>query len=477
MSEYNPGGAGQQVVNPINGTGASDVLYDTLLWDSIQAGAGNDFIVAAADHYVGTGLSATAADMFNGGEGTDTVSYALTGRLVPDSFGIYGLHAGVNVNLAAQVAYRLPGWASQPDGLISIENVDGSMYADTITGSDIANVLNGLSGHDLIHGGGGNDMVRGGEGNDTLHGDAGNDTVEGGNGNDRVSGNDGNDVLSGGDGNDSLWGGSGNDELQGGAGNDVLNGGSGTDTAVFVTSGAVQVNLGLKISAGALGNDTLESIENVTTGSGGDVIFGSTANNRLRSGSGNDFVDGGSGNDLIEGASGHDTLKGGSGQDTVKGGSGNDSIEGNDGADYLQGDSGNDSIFGGAQNDSVLGNNGNDTLRGGAGDDTVNGGAGADLVRWDAGDLGLDTVLGFVIGEDKLAFGPGFLAAGDWEDNLLVFNDSGSAMLAANTAEAGWQFIARFAGVNPIALETAIDQGTVFGVLGGVGGGGPGDLF
>jgi Ca2+-binding RTX toxin-like protein len=433
-SNPNPNGGGQQEINPINGTSGADVLYDQMTWDSIQAGAGNDVIVAAADFYASGGLISTGADVFNGGAGTDTVTYALTGRLVPDPLNQLGLHAGVNVNLDAQVAYRIgaAGVLVQPDGLISIENVDGSIFNDVIVGDDEDNVLNGLSGDDVINGGGGNDTVRGGEGNDTLNGGAGNDVVEGGNGNDDVFGGDGNDVLRGGNGNDQLDGGNGNDTLHADAGNDTMTGGAGTDTAVFGGSGPVQINLGLGISAGAFGNDILSSIENITTGSGGD------------------------------------TMKGGSGNDTMEGGSGND---------YMEGNSGNDVMDGGSGNDSVLGGAGDDSLRGGAGADTINGGDGADVIRWNTGDLGLDSVLGFTIGQDKLAFGQGFPAAGDWEDNLLVFNNNGSAMLAANTAEVGWQFIANFVGVSAVALDTAIEQGTVFGVVSGVGGGGPGDVF
>ncbi len=477
MSTNNAGGEGQSAINPINGTGGADVLNDQTGWDSIQAGAGNDVIVAAREHWVSPGLESTGADIFNGGAGTDTVTYALTGRLVADPILPYGLHAGVNVNLEAQVAYRIAGVLVQPDGLISIENIDGSMFNDVIVGDGKANVLNGLSGDDVINGGGDNDTVRGGEGNDTLNGDAGNDVVEGGNGNDDVFGGDGDDVLRGGNGNDELNGGNGNDTLHADAGNDTMTGGAGTDTAVFGGSGPVQINLGLGISAGAFGNDILSSIENITTGSGGDTIFGNGANNRIKSGSGNDFVDGGSGNDNIEGEAGNDTLKGNTGNDTMKGGSGNDTMEGGSNNDYMEGNDGNDVMDGGSGNDSVLGGAGDDSLRGGAGADTINGGGGVDVIRWNTGDLGLDSVLGFAIGTDKLAFGQGFLAAGDWEDNLLVFNNNGSAMLAANTVEAGWQFIANFVGVSASALDTAIDQGTVFGLAGGVGGGGPGDVF
>jgi Ca2+-binding RTX toxin-like protein len=445
----NTNGTGALTV--VNGTSGNNVLDDTQGWTHVIAGAGNDTIVATGEFF----LEDPNVDIFNGGAGEDTVSY------VNGSWdGMSGIDAlGVDVDLAAQGAWRK--WAGGSlvarDTLIDIENVIGSGGHDTLRGNDLSNKLWGNGGDDLIFGRGGNDYLFGGDGNDQAWGGTGNDYVFGDQGNDILWGNDGNDTVDGGSGNDAMYGNDGNDTLHASAGNDTLDGGSGTDTAVFATNASVQVNLGLGIAAGALGNDILVSIENVTTGAGGDTVFGNNAANRIETGAGNDYVDAGGGNDQVFGGGGNDTLKGNSGNDTMKGEAGNDAMEGGSGNDYLEGNDGNDTIDGGSGNDSVLGGNGNDTLRGGAGNDIVNVGSGADTVQYKDGDLGLDTIYGFDLANDTLSFGNGFLVGDTVEDNLLAWHDGANSYLAANTQDAGWQFIARFIGIDGFELNEAIE--------------------
>ena len=110
---------------------------------------------------------------------------------------------------------------------------------------------------------------------------------------------------------ENLTGGSGNDTLTGNVGNNVLNGGGGTDTASYagITS-AVTVSLaitGSQVTGGA-GSDTLLNIENLTGGSGNDILTGNAGNN---------VIDGGAGNDTVIGGAGDDTLIGGDGIDTA----------------------------------------------------------------------------------------------------------------------------------------------------------------
>ena len=57
------------------------------------------------------------------------------------------------------------------------------------------------------------------------------------------------------------------------------------------------------------------TIENASSGSGNDSLFGNAAANRLVSGAGNDRIDGGAGNDTLVGGLGTDTLTGGAGAD------------------------------------------------------------------------------------------------------------------------------------------------------------------
>ncbi len=88
-------------------------------------------------------------DTLDGGAGTDTAEYnQATGA--------------VQVNLALGTATGADG----NDTLISIENVQGSVYGDALTGNTGANTLQGLAGNDTLSGAAGNDTLDGGLGTD-----------------------------------------------------------------------------------------------------------------------------------------------------------------------------------------------------------------------------------------------------------------------------------------------------------------------
>ncbi|ARM12855.1 MULTISPECIES: calcium-binding protein [Rhizobium] len=69
--------------------------------------------------------------------------------------------------------------------------------------------------------------------------------------------------------------------------------------------------------------------------------------------SGDNMITTGAGNDNINGGDGADTLNGGAGNDLIQGGVGSDTLNGGDGNDMLWGDVGNDVIRGGAGNDTI----------------------------------------------------------------------------------------------------------------------------
>ncbi|SLN53014.1 Serralysin precursor [Roseovarius gaetbuli] len=198
---------------------------------------------------------------------------------------------------------------------------------------------------------------------------------------------------------------------------------------------------------GITGNLAIERgsiIEEIRTGSGDDLIIGSTNNDRLLGNAGNDeiylgqgddFVGGGTGNDLIRAESGANTIYGGAGSDTISGGTGNDTIyaggnsrnevQGSDGNDLIYGGSSNDLLAGGTGNDSIYGGVGADTIYLGFGDDVVGGGTGSDLIVAGAGNneiygsLGDDTVYGGD-GADMINGGEGadLLAGGAGNDSI-----------------------------------------------------------
>lgn len=123
-----------------------------------------------------------------------------------------GVNGGVIVDLSSGMAFDLTN--GDTDTLISIENVTGSAFDDILAGDPGANVLDGGAGVDLMFGFGGNDILFGGAGDDT--------SLDGGAGDDMLFGGDGIDNLDGGDGDDVLSGDAGDDVLSGGAGADVF---------------------------------------------------------------------------------------------------------------------------------------------------------------------------------------------------------------------------------------------------------------
>jgi Ca2+-binding RTX toxin-like protein len=154
-----------------------------------------------------------------------------------------------------------------------------------------------------------------------------------------------------------------------------------------------------------------------------------------------------------------------------------DQIIGDASDNSLWAGAGKDLIFGGGGDDWISAGSGNDVLVGGAGNDVINGGSGADVIRWNAGDLGFDTIEGFVIGQDTIGFGDGFLASADPVDALLVWHAGADSILIANTQESGWDAIAFLEGISGFALQAAVNNGVLFGCEAGpLGDGAPGGL-
>ena len=184
-----------------------------------SGGSGDDMFESGPD-----------ADSFDGGAGSDTVSYAqsVSGvrvKLGPDGEGRFGHAAG--------------------DVLIDIENIIGSAHDDTLYGDSSDNRLSGGDGDDRIYAGRGDDILEGGDGADQLTGGYGEDTVS-------YAGSDAavivnlaagtgrfghaeGDTLHRSEGNSIEHGGSGADRLDGGEGADELLGGAGSDTFIFAS--------------------------------------------------------------------------------------------------------------------------------------------------------------------------------------------------------------------------------------------------
>jgi Ca2+-binding RTX toxin-like protein len=199
------GGSGDNV---IDGLGGADLLL---------GGGGNDMLQYYADarwpggwgaHNAGSvGVEGTGEiksiknyarshDVFDGGEGTDTLllTDGKDALFLDDSFS--------------------PANAAAPDGprLANIEIIDAG------AGDDVVDLTS--NNYDY-----GDVTIFGGAGKDTLWASSGDDTLDGGEGKDNLFGGAGNDILDGGAGKDTLTGYSGNDTIMGGEGNDVIYGG------------------------------------------------------------------------------------------------------------------------------------------------------------------------------------------------------------------------------------------------------------
>jgi Ca2+-binding RTX toxin-like protein len=336
----------------------------------------------------------------------------------------------VNRQLQVRVTYTDDAGGEQ-----TLTSAPTVVTGDFIAANDAAEVLNGNAGQDLIFGGGGNDVINAGAENDTLDGGTGDDTINAGAGNDTIN-------YTIGDGADTVDGGAGTGDrlnVRGTASANTLSvaisaGGltvvagnllagiesvvadmlGGTDTLSYAgNTESVSVDL----DAGrASGFTSVAGIENVTGGSGDDLLAGSAGVvNILAGGAGNDtyvvheasdaVVEGedagtdevksvglaytlsdnvenltftGSGDFTGTGNEQANVITGGRGADVLSGLGGNDTIIGGFGADTLNGGSGNDSLAGGAGNDRLAGGQGDDFLDGGAGVDQMAGGAGDD---------------------------------------------------------------------------------------------------
>jgi Ca2+-binding RTX toxin-like protein len=361
-------------VENINGSAFADTLTGDANNNVLSGGLGNDTLAGGAGN-----------DTLNGGGGIDAADYGASA-------------GGVTVDLDAGIASD--GFGGM-DTLISVENVNGSVFADNLTGDANANFLSGAGGNDVLSGGAGDDTLDGGADNDTADysaavagvtadlnsssasdGSGGTDTllgIENLTGSafaDLLTGDVGDNVIHGNAGDDTINGGDGADDLDGGAGADILEGGNGNDTLHFSAdfiygSGATTSNAGspgidgtgesadaggsngsLDIFNGGAGFDTL-----VMTGED-DTLFLHDGTQMLVSGI--EQIDAGAGDDIVnftseDHAYGDVIMNGGDGDDTLWASSGNDTLDGGNDSDNLYGGVGNDTLYGGNGDDIIIG--------------------------------------------------------------------------------------------------------------------------
>jgi Ca2+-binding RTX toxin-like protein len=196
------------------GTNGDDKLRGSEQSDSIDAGAGDDYVAGlGGDDTLNGGPD---SDSIDGGAGNDKV-YGGSAEYGGQGLGRYIDNPGKELLLGGD----------GNDLVLANACIQKGCSGDTYIALD--STLEGNAGDDVVTGGNQDDVITGGDGHDTLTGLAGNDRLDGGTGDDRVDGGAGNDVLRGGAGSDTLDGGDGNDRMIGGSGQNLLMGGAGND--------------------------------------------------------------------------------------------------------------------------------------------------------------------------------------------------------------------------------------------------------
>lgn len=355
-------GTGNELNNVLVGNRGSNILDGGVGVDTMSGGIGHDtYVVDDPDDVITEDAN----------EGTDTIRSSLSYTL------------GENVeNLR----------------LVGLTDLNG-------TGNTLDNVLVGNSGNNVLTGGTGNDRLHGATGTDSLLGEQGDDTYrfDVGDGIDMIQ-----DVATVDEGNQILFGaGITQADLiftqdQAARTVTIQVGSSGADKLVLTHFDPTGTNGSLVVKTLAFADESQVSLTSLLGPT--ITIYGTENDDVLVGTSGNDGIDAGAGNDTVYGNTGDDFILAGSGVDSVTGDAGADTITGGSEIDYLYGGEGDDAINGDAGNDTLAGDAGADVLVGGAGNDVMNGGLGAD--RLDGGD-GDDTL--YIDADDtSISSGAGF---------------------------------------------------------------------
>ncbi len=495
-------GTGNGLDNRMHGDDGDDMLYgldgsDVLYGGGLNQGAnGNDILDGGS-----------GADSMYGGGGDDIYYVDSGGDVAYET-----LDMGIDT-VRSWISYTLPNHIEKLS-LLGTSDIDGTgnAMANVLAGNNGRNTLHGAGGDDALYGGIGDDILIGGtatsSGGNQLWGGTGSDTASyvgttgavyvdlaaqagyvagvltdqmnsvenatGGLGNDVLVGDATANVLNGAAGADALYGQDGDDLLIGGTTTpgttNQLWGGSGSDTASYVgTSGTVQADLGAQ--AGYVDGvlvDQMNSIENLTGGSGSNFLIGDAGANVLTGGASTDYLYGQDGNDTLIGGGAApgdaNQLWGGTGSDTASyaGTSGSVHADLATQAGHVGGvltDLMNsiENLTGGSNADTLLGDTGANRLMGAAGGDVLWGRGGADVfVYQDYADsnlvTGYDQIGDFVSGTSKLDL----TALGVDASQIVIESNGGSTSLYVEMTpgafDASTDLAISFNGANAIDL-------------------------
>jgi Ca2+-binding RTX toxin-like protein len=361
-----------KIENHIASLGAGD---DTFTANGFTGTDGLTVFGGAGNDTFDQGTAMTPKEKINGGDGTDTVSYA---------------KREVDADSAIAVAFDTADMAGEAvaeadgNGVFGVKLTAGewtSNEADTIS-SDVETVY-GSKGNDLLKA-----PTTAGTVVHTLYGGEGDDTLYAGT---LVSP----EVLDGGAGNDALIDpattSSGADSYVGGAGIDSVSYASRTDKLTLNMGGTAVSGAGYDTptvktddEADKIGTD----VENITGGTNNDIITGNTLDNVIHGGPGADTISGGTGVDTVsytekttavtvdltlrtatQGATDDGDVAVPATKDTVA--ADIENVAGSlTAANTLTGSAGDNELIGGAVADTISGGAGNDIID--AGGDTAN---------------------------------------------------------------------------------------------------------
>jgi Ca2+-binding RTX toxin-like protein len=439
------GAGGNEGTNFLRGDLGDDLVVGINQRDTLYGGKNNDLLRTVGSNSYASGdddndtLEVRNSTTLNPFLGTNVVvgleRITLIGGAGNDSLygGIGFFNRGRNVYEGGEGSDTISAFASQ-DTVLGGEGNDliRSLTSDVLSSDGPLSSFPGFAGKVSLDGGAGDDTVVAQFSTDTMIGGGGNDSLSGLFA--QALGEEGNDTIrSSSDGGTStalstLNGGLGNDYLIGNTTPEAINffdGGDGDDSIELAGTGDVLVG-------SFAGNDTIFYNR--------DANFDATvALSPIIDTIGSNFIIGNAGSNVFTTGDGNDVLFGSfSGASTDP-----------DGDDTLNGGGGNDTLLGGNQNDYLYGGNGNDSLGGGAGTDTLIGGAGSDSFYYANAGEGADA------GADAINTSPDQI--GDFRPNegdKLVFRRAGFSNLAADPNNPNAISFEGFAPVNTIYVNS-----------------------
>ena len=404
-SAYNDILTGNDMDNVLTGGAGNDDLTGGAGNDTLEGGAGNDELTGGAGYDTLEG--GAGADELDGGESQNTLSYASSNAAVTVNLATVSVSGGhaQGDEIIVDVDAEDVDSDGEPDDVPSFVHITGSAHDDRLTGDHRPNILEGGAGADRLDGGEASGENTGDPSGNNVAPDtasyAGSKsgvTVDLTTGRGLAGDAEGDTLVN----IEDILGSNHDDTFLAGLGGQVIAGGTngkGGDTVSYE-------NLELTEEQMDLLGDNMIAMKLNDSGSGFARIVDKSTMDSLQYVSNRDDF---GGIENITGSSYNDDIRGNDDVNTLKGGGGNDMIRAGNGNDMLYGDAG---------DDEINGEEGRDMIYGGAGDDVLTGGQGRDTFVFSPadGDDGVDTIMDFVKGTDKINLSAFFATEPDFDD-------------------------------------------------------------